>query len=105
MEKESRTILLSFRVSPQERERIEEKALESKRKLSRYLRDCALEKPIVVVNGADMFAKELRAIGNNLNQLTREVNAGYVRSVDLSGLKEEVKQIWQSLNSLPRDVR
>ena len=45
--------------------------------ISEYLRRCALGKQIVVVNGLDDLARELRAIGNNLNQITRAVNSGY----------------------------
>mgnify|MGYP002561763856 CR=1 FL=1 len=45
------------------------------------------------------------SIGNNLNQLTRAVNAGFVRAVDLGETKQEVQKVWQSLNSLLRDAR
>lgn len=70
-----------------------------------YLRDCALDKKIIVVKGADELATELRRIGNNINQITRTVNEGYVYEVDLSETREELKRIWQSLNSLQREVR
>ena len=70
-----------------------------------YLRDCALEKEIVVIPGIDAAAEELRRIGNNLNQLARAVNSGQVRAVDLTKTAEGVKEIWQLLKSLPRDVR
>ena len=53
------------------KEILEEKAYSSYRTMSRYLRDCALDKEIIVVTGADTIADELRRIGNNLNQLTR----------------------------------
>ena len=48
---------------------------------------------------------EYGRIGNNLNQITRAVNAGMISAVDLNETKEELKKIWQSLNSLPRVVR
>jgi hypothetical protein len=47
---------------------------------------------------------QLRRIGNNLNQLTRAVNAGIVSAVDLTETKEEVEKLWQSLNSLLHDA-
>ena len=105
MKKESKTEILRTRVSPEEREQIEYKALSSYRTVSRYLRDTALDKPIIVINGVDELANELRRVGNNLNQITRAVNAGMVSTVDLNETKEELKKIWQSLNSLPRAVR
>ena len=105
MKKEPKTEILRTRVSPEEREQIEYKALSSYRTVSRYLRDVALDKPIVIVQGIDELADELRRIGNNLNQITRAVNAGMVSTVDLDETREEPKKIWQSLNSLPRAVR
>ena len=85
--------------------KIERRALGSYRTISRYLRDCALGKEIVVVPGADSVAEELRRIGNNLNQIARAVNSGGVHAVDLSETSEGVRRVWQSLNSLRRDVR
>ena len=84
---------------------IEEKAYSSYRTPSMYLRDCALDKKIVVINGVDELTVELRRIGNNLNQLTRAVNSGYAYEVDLRETREEVARIWQSLNSLLQEVR
>ena len=105
MKKEPKTEILRKRVSPEEREQIEYKALSSYRIVSRYLRDTALDKPIVIINGVDNLADELRRIGNNLKQITRAVNAGMISAVELNETREELKKIWQSLNSLPRAVR
>ena len=105
MKKQPKTEIISTRVTPEQREIIEEKAYSSYRTPSMYLRDCALDKKIVIIKGVDEAANELRKIGNNLNQLTRAVNSGYVREVDLTATREEVAKIWQSLNSLRQDVR
>ena len=105
MKKEPKTEILRTRVSPEEREKIEYKALSSYRTVSHYLRDTALDNPIVIINGVDELADELRRVGNNLNQITRAVNAGMIFAVDLNETREELKKIWQSLNSLPRVVR
>ena len=105
MKKQAKTEILSCRVTPGQREMIEEKAYSSYRTPSMYLRDCALDKKIVVINGVDELTVELRRIGNNLNQLTRAVNSGYAYEVDLRETREEVARIWQSLNSLLQEVR
>lgn len=97
--------VLKFRVTPEQKKLIEEKALSSYRLISMYLRDCALDKEIIVVNGADTAANELRRIGNNLNQLTRSVNSGMISTIDLTKTREEVAAVWQLLNSLQRDAR
>ena len=105
LKKQAKTKIISTRVTPVQREIIEEKAYSSYRTPSMYLRDCALDKKIVVVKGVDEAANELRKIGNNLNQLTRAVNSGYCYEVDLRETREEVARLWQSLNSLTQEVR
>ena len=105
LKKQAKTEIISTRVTPEQREIIEEKAYSSYRTPSMYLRDCALDKKIVVVKGVDEVANELRKIGNNLNQLTRAVNAGYCYQIDLRETREEVARLWQSLNSLTQEVR
>ena len=105
LKKQPKTEIISTRVTPEQREIIEEKALSSFRTPSMYLRDCALDKNIIVVKGVDELASELRKIGNNLNQLTRAVNSGYCYEVDLRETREEVARLWQLLNSLTQEVR
>ena len=78
MKTQTKTEIISTRVTPEQREIIEEKAYSSYRTPSMYLRDCALGKEIIVVKGVDEAANELRKIGNNLNQLTKAVNSGTV---------------------------
>ena len=105
MKNQPKTEIISTRVTPEQREIIEEKAYSSYRTPSMYLRDCALDKKIVVINGVDELTTELRKIGNNLNQLTRAVNSGFAYEVDLRETREEVARIWQSLNSFLQEVR
>ena len=105
MKSQQKTEILSFRVTPEEKKKIVEKAFTSYREPSMYLRDCALNKRIVVVPGADAVAVELRRIGNNLNQLTREVHAGFVSEINLTETREELKTVWQSLNALLQAAR
>jgi len=105
LKKQPKTEIISMRVTPEQREIIEEKAYSSYRTPSMYLRDCALDKKIIVVKGIDEVANELRKIGNNLNQIAREVNSGYLYEVNLTATREELKRIWQSLNSLTQEVR
>ena len=105
MKKQPKTEIISTRVTPEQRKIIEEKAYSSYRTPSMYLRDCALDKEIIVISGVDEAANELRKIGNNLNQITREVNSGYLYEVNLTETREELKRIWQLLNSLTQEVR
>ena len=104
-EKENKSVLISFRVTPEEKAWIEKHSYGHYRRISDFVRDCIFKKEIVNISGADEVAYELQRIGNNLNQLTRAVNAGMTRVVDLENTKQEVTKVWQSLNSLLRDAR
>lgn len=64
-----------------------------------------VDKQVMNVTGLDEIAHELRAIGNNINQLTRAVNSGYIQAVDLHETEEVLSQLWQSLNSLQQSVQ
>ena len=101
---QAKNVIISFRVTPEEKARLEQKS-QGYDKMSDYLRDCIFGKEIIVIEGVDRVADELRRIGNNLNQLTRAVNMGQIQAVDLSGMRKEVAMLWQSLNSFPRTVR
>ena len=96
---------MKFRATEEEKDRIMKKVDASDLSISEYLRRCALDKQIVAVNGLDDVARELRAIGNNLNQITRAVNSGYVQAVDLQETEEVLSHLWQSLNSLQQSVQ
>ncbi len=96
----NRDIVLNFRVTEKERQIIEDKAYIKYDSLAPYLRDAALDKSIIVVPGLSGIDEELKAIGNNLNQLTRLANSGAVKCVDLSETRNEVAKIWRLLNSL-----
>ena len=84
---------------------IEQKAYESYRTVSTYLRECGLEKTIVSVRGLDVVATELRRIGNNINQITRAVNSGQLYSINLYETQERLGELWQLLNMLILEAR
>ena len=95
---------MKFRSTEEEKHRIMKKVDASDLSISEYLRRCALDKPVIVMEGVDQIAYELRAIGNNLNQITRSVNSGYIQAIDLQETEEVLGQLWQSLNSLQQSV-
>jgi len=59
-----------------------------------------MKPPKVDKAGAIEIAKQLRAIGNNVNQLTRRANATNddVNSEELQAIKKELHEIWQQFN-------
>ena len=105
MEKENKNCIISFRVTSEARKWIEGHSYGNYRLISNFVRDCVFKKDIVIINGLDEFSAELRRIGNNVNQLTRAVNAGFVSQINLTETRKELEKIWQSLNSLLQDAR
>ncbi len=96
---ENKTKRITFRVSECEYENIKTLARRSNRMISAYCRDSALGGKIVVIYGVDDAAKQLRYIGNNLNQLTWRVNEGTLTAINLEETKKEIARIFELLNN------
>ena len=96
--KENKTKRVTFRVTKEEYKRLEDLAYGSYRLVSVYCRDCVFGKKITVIPGVDDAAKQLRHIGNNLNQLTWRVNEGTLTAVNLEETKGELAKIFELLN-------
>lgn len=90
----------TFRASEKERQELKLRAKKSKMSKSDYIRHCVFDKEITVIDGLDDFAKQLKAIGNNLNQLTTRVNMGHFEAVNLAETKEQLGEIYDLLTSL-----
>lgn len=102
MEKENKNCIISFRVTAEEKKWIEDRSYGHYQLISDFVRDCVFKKEMIIIPGADDVAAELRRIGNNVNQLARAVNAGFVSQINLTETRKELEKIWQSLNSLLR---
>ncbi len=105
MNKQNKDYFISFRVTAEEKKWIEEHSYGNYRLISDFVRDCVFKKEMIIITGAGDVATELRRIGNNVNQLTRAVNAGFVSQINLTETRKELENIWQSLNSLLRVAR
>ena len=103
--KENRNCIMKFRATEEEKAVIMRKVIDAGMNISEYLRSAALDKSVMNISGLDELAHELRAIGNNLNQITRAVNSGYVQAIKLQETEEVLGQLWQSLNSLQQSIQ
>lgn len=90
----------TFRASEKERQELKRMARKAKMSKSDYIRYCIFNKEITVIDGLDDFSKQLKAIGNNLNQLTTRVNMGHFEAVNLAETKERLGKIYDLLTSL-----
>jgi len=88
-----------IRASESELEAIKIKVAESKLNQTQYIIRCLMDKEIVVIDGLRDITVELKRIGNNINQITKALHEGN-QNRDLSGVNEELKEIWQSLRLL-----
>jgi len=80
---------IGFKVTEQENNLIQQKAEKSKTSVSAYVRSCALNKPIIVIDGLRELLPELNRIGNNLNQLTTIMWQNKISNPDFRVLKQE----------------
>lgn len=90
----------TFRASEKERQELKRMAKKAKMSKSDYIRHCVFDKEITVIDGLEDFAKQLKAIGNNLNQLTTRANMGHFEAINLVETKEQLGKIYDLLTSL-----
>lgn len=90
----------TFRASEKERQELKRMAKRAKMSKSDYIRHCIFSKEITVIDGLDKFSKQLKAIGNNLNQITTRVNMGHFEAINLAETKEQLGKIYDLLTGL-----
>ena len=101
---EGRTVGLYTKVSPEEKEVIDQKmALLGTTTLRAYLRKMAVDGYIVQLDMSSVveLVKLLRAISSNVNQIARRCNSTrnlYAQDVD--DLRQGYTEVWQGINDL-----
>lgn len=95
-----RTVQLKFRVTPEERELIEQKmALAGTTNMAAYLRKAAIDSYIVKLELPELkeMISLLRYSGNNLNQLTRRAHeTGRLYDADLKDVQQNQEHLWDA---------
>jgi len=66
---------------------------------------CLLNHPVNVIEDMPELIRQLKMLGNNLNQLTRAVNAGYTMPLEVKVLGEGVDRLWRWLKSVRGEGR
>ena len=94
-----RNIQIKFYVTEEEKQLIDEKLsqLPAKR-MGAYLRKMAIDGYIINLDTAEIkaFTGELAAIGRNINQIAKRVNAGdSLYQADIQEIRERLDEIWQ----------
>jgi len=96
MRKRNKTI--AIRCTEDERDKIRERADSHSMSLSDFVLRSELGKKNIVVSGLDEVIRQMKAIGNNLNQLARLANQGEINVIDLRKFIDE----YRSASSLGR---
>ena len=104
-----RNIQIKFYVTEEEKQLIDEKLSQLPvKRIGAYLRKMAIDGYIINLDTADIksFTGELAAIGRNINQIAKRVNAGdSLYQADIQEIRERQDEIWQLqrriLSSLP----
>ena len=94
-----RSIILRCPVTAEERNLIEQKMaqLQTKR-IGAYLRKMAIDGYIIYTDTTEIkaFTSELSAIGRNINQIAKRINAGGpAYQADMEEIRERLDEIWQ----------
>ena len=91
---------VNLRLTQEEYDVISKSAKDAKMTLTEYMTKCCIGKQIFVINGIDELNKQHRALGNNINQLTRLANSGQVQVVNLGEFLSEYSAIGKSIIEL-----
>ena len=99
MANRKRSIVLRCPVTAEERALIEQKMAQlPTQRIGAYLRKMAIDGYIIYTDTADIkaFTKELSAIGRNINQIAKRINAGGpAYQADMDEIRERLDEIWQ----------
>ena len=104
-----RNTQIKFYVTEEEKQLIDEKLSQLQvKRIGAYLRKMAIDGYIINLDTADIkaFTGELAAIGRNINQIAKRVNAGdSLYQADIQEIRQRQDEIWQLqrriLSSLP----
>ena len=100
-----RNVTITVRCTVDERDKIKARADSHSLSLSDFVLRSALGKKIVVVNGLDEVVRQMKAIGNNINQLARAVNEGRIKAVNFDAVHRDLYALYGQIGKLIGKVK
>ena len=92
---------IGFFLSQEETNILEKKIKKSKLAKGEYLRKCALEKEIIVIEDFKECFIELKKQGTNINQIAKALNSGRVLEIkNIEELQREYKKLSDQVNEI-----
>ena len=99
MANRKRNIQMKFYVTEEEKRLIDKKMAQlPTRRYGAYLRKMAIDGYFIYTDTTEIkaFTSELSAIGRNINQIAKRINAGGpAYQADMEEIRERLNQIWQ----------
>ena len=95
-------IKFSPRMAAEDREAIKNLAKQSGMSMSDYVTDCCLGKQIIIIDGLKEVLRELKGIGNNLNQIAMKAHTLGV--VDVQRYDAAVRTFEQAVQTITEAV-
>ncbi|CUU51206.1 plasmid mobilization protein [Clostridium beijerinckii] len=96
---------IKFWADEKEFEQIKKKVEKSKLSQQDYLLKCALNKKIIIIDDIKELVKELKRIGNNLNQLTRSIHTGDLPNIrEVEKMNKDLEIVWNEVIRALRKV-
>jgi hypothetical protein len=96
----SKSKMFCFRLSETDYLRIHSRAEKARLSMTAYILTAALGKKIIVVEGLSESLSELKAIGNNLNQLTVLCHMGKIQAAGLADIKSQFGKVIEQISRL-----
>ena len=100
-----KTAIITARMTPEDKQKIGQRATSAGMTVTDYLTACALGKKIVRVDGLDTILADLKAQGRNLNQLTVLANMGRVTIIRGDELADSYTYLCNEIYHLTQEVR
>lgn len=99
-DEERRTEIIKTRVTPTELKYIQDKIRGTNFTMSEFIRASAMDKEILIIEGVEELAKQLRAVGKNLNQLAMLAHKGLIKTPNIDKVENKLDEIWNIMNLL-----
>ena len=96
----NKDIRITFRVTPEDYERIRSKAEQAHMSVSAYVRAAALRHRVVVVDGLKEHTHELKGIGRSLNQLAILAHEGRISVANMDSVYTALEKNYIGLCTL-----
>ena len=100
-----KTEIVTLRMTPQTKQKIQELAAEVHMTVTDYLCICGLGKEIIQVDGLDQILSELKSQGRNLNQLTTLANMGKLKILRGDALINRYTRLYEQVSRITAEVK